>query len=69
MAAFSALNIDNAIVKINSPELPALDGSSSEYVKKILNSGIKEQNIKPAPARKEATPWQGFLTKLKKEKN
>ena len=44
MAAFSALNIDNAIVKINSPELPALDGSSSEYVKKILNTGIKEQN-------------------------
>lgn len=44
MAAFSALNIDNAIVKINSPELPALDGSSYEYVKKILNTGIKEQN-------------------------
>ena len=44
MAALSALSIDNAIVKINSTELPALDGSSSEYVKKILESGIKTLN-------------------------
>ena len=41
MAAFSALGIDNAIVKINSSELPALDGSSNEYVKKLISSGIK----------------------------
>ena len=41
MAALSGLGIDNAIVKINSSELPALDGSSHEYVKKIINSGIK----------------------------
>ncbi len=44
MATFSALGIDNAIVKINSSELPALDGSSNEYVKKILDSGIKDLN-------------------------
>ena len=43
MATFSALNINNAIVKINSSELPALDGSSHEYVKKIINSGIRAQ--------------------------
>jgi UDP-3-O-[3-hydroxymyristoyl] N-acetylglucosamine deacetylase len=41
MAAFSALGIDNAIVKINSSELPALDGSSNEYVKKLISCGIK----------------------------
>ena len=44
MAAFSALGIDNAIVKINTTELPALDGSSNEYVKKIMNSGFKTLN-------------------------
>ena len=44
MAAFSALGIDNAIVKINSSELPALDGSSNEYVKKIISSGIEVLN-------------------------
>ena len=46
MAAFSALNLDNVLVKINSPELPALDGSSNEYIKKILNAGMKNQNKK-----------------------
>ena len=44
MAALSGLGIDNAIVKINTSELPALDGSSSEYVKKIISSGIKTLN-------------------------
>ena len=38
MAALSALSIDNAIIKINNSELPALDGSSYEYVKKIIRS-------------------------------
>ena len=44
MAALSALGLDNAIIKINTSELPALDGSSNEYIKKIINSGIKTLN-------------------------
>ena len=44
MAALNALSIDNAIIKINNSELPALDGSSYEYVKKMLKSGIKSQS-------------------------
>ncbi|MDC3089140.1 UDP-3-O-acyl-N-acetylglucosamine deacetylase, partial [Alphaproteobacteria bacterium] len=44
MAALNALSIDNAIIKINNSELPALDGSSCEYVKKMLKSGIKSQS-------------------------
>ena len=40
MAAFSALGIDNAIIKINTSELPALDGSSNEYVKKLIQSSF-----------------------------
>ena len=43
MAAFSAFGIDNAIVSINDAEIPALDGSSYEYVKKLTKCGIKEQ--------------------------
>ena len=46
MAALSALGIDNVVIKINSSELPALDGSSHEYIKKIMGSGIKTQNRK-----------------------
>ena len=45
MASFNALGIDNAIVKLNAPELPALDGSSSDYTKKIIKSGTKTQNL------------------------
>ncbi|MDC0975429.1 UDP-3-O-acyl-N-acetylglucosamine deacetylase [Alphaproteobacteria bacterium] len=45
MAAFHGLEIDNVKVKINSDELPALDGSSYVYVKKIINSGVKVQSI------------------------
>ena len=43
MAAFNGLNIDNVKIKINAPEVPALDGSSYEYTKKILSSGIQTQ--------------------------
>ena len=45
MATFNGLKIDNAIIKINSPVLPAMDGSSDEYSQKIIKSGIKTQNI------------------------
>ena len=45
MATFNGLKIDNAIVKINAPELPAMDGSANEYTKKIIKSGIQIQNI------------------------
>ena len=44
MATFNGLKIDNAIIKLNSPELPAMDGSSDEYTLKIIKSGIKTQN-------------------------
>ena len=43
MAAFNGLNIDNALIKLNSSELPALDGSSEEYTTKINKIGIKTQ--------------------------
>ena len=40
MAAFYGLGIDNAIVELNSQEVPILDGSAIEWIKLILNSGI-----------------------------
>ena len=42
MAAFLGLGIDNAIVEVDSQELPILDGSAREFVKiskkKLKNS-------------------------------
>lgn len=44
LAALYALGIDNCLIKVNGPEMPILDGSAAEYVEKINNSGIVEQN-------------------------
>ena len=46
MAAISGLGITNLIIKINSNEVPILDGSSKEFVDEIINVGITEQNKK-----------------------
>ncbi len=46
MAAISGLGITNLIIKINSNEVPILDGSSKEFVDEIRNAGIIEQKKK-----------------------
>lgn len=49
MAAISALEIDNIIVEVNSPELPGFDGGSWEFFKALKKCGYLEQ----AKPRKE----------------
>jgi len=44
MAALFIKGIDNAIIEINGEEVPILDGSSVEFVKKIENVGISNSN-------------------------
>ena len=44
MAALWGSGIDNALVRINGPETPIMDGSAREYVEKITAVGIVEQN-------------------------
>lgn len=41
MAAFSGLGINNAIVKVDSPEIPILDGSAMVFLRKLLDAGLK----------------------------
>ena len=43
MAAFFGEGIDNALVEIDSSEVPILDGSAIEFVEAIRSAGIKEQ--------------------------
>ena len=45
MAAFYGLGIDNAIVELNSQEVPILDGSAKEFVKLIKEAGIKVSDV------------------------
>ena len=46
LAALYITGIDNALIEINSSEVPIMDGSSKEFVETILKIGVKEQNVK-----------------------
>ncbi|MGF1529071.1 MAG: UDP-3-O-acyl-N-acetylglucosamine deacetylase [Candidatus Competibacterales bacterium] len=48
LAAFAGLGIDNAIVELNAPEVPILDGSAAPFVFLLQSAGIASQ---PAPKR------------------
>ncbi len=48
MSAFYGSEIDNAVVEINGPEVPAMDGSASPFIFLIECAGIEEQD---APRR------------------
>ena len=43
MAAFSAMNIDNCYIEMDSPEPPVGDGSSAVFIGLIEEAGIQEQ--------------------------
>ena len=43
MAAFTGLSIDNALVEVNSYELPIMDGSAGPFTRMIKSAGIKSQ--------------------------
>ena len=45
MGGLFCTGIDNAMIEIDSQEVPILDGSAKEFVEKINNSGIKFSNI------------------------
>ena len=45
MAGLAGCGINNALVEINGPEVPILDGSAVTFVKEILKTGIKLQNL------------------------
>ena len=45
MGALFGLGIDNALIEIDNEEVPILDGSAKEFIKKILSSGIKISDV------------------------
>ncbi|MDR1983499.1 MAG: bifunctional UDP-3-O-[3-hydroxymyristoyl] N-acetylglucosamine deacetylase/3-hydroxyacyl-ACP dehydratase [Prevotellaceae bacterium] len=44
MAALFGLGIDNALIKLNAPEVPIMDGSAKIHVEELLKAGIVEQD-------------------------
>ncbi|MFM1932455.1 MAG: hypothetical protein RL226_1758 [Bacteroidota bacterium] len=44
LAAIYGCGIDNALIQVNGPEIPIMDGSAAPFVAKILEVGIQQQS-------------------------
>jgi len=44
MAAFYGEGIDNALIEVDAPEIPIMDGSAVDFVDAIRTSGVEKQN-------------------------
>jgi UDP-3-O-[3-hydroxymyristoyl] N-acetylglucosamine deacetylase len=42
LAALVSLGIDNVIVELNSPEVPIMDGSASQFIELIRRAGVRQ---------------------------
>lgn len=45
MSAFAGLGVDNALVEVSGPEMPALDGSAAPLVALMRTAGIRRQFV------------------------
>lgn len=45
LAALFGFGADNAVIEVNGPEVPILDGSSREYIKALVKTGLTEQHL------------------------
>ncbi len=44
LASLSGMGVDNALIKVNAPEAPIMDGSARVYVERIAETGVEEQS-------------------------
>ncbi|HZP82859.1 MAG TPA: UDP-3-O-acyl-N-acetylglucosamine deacetylase [Chthonomonadaceae bacterium] len=47
LSALHGLSVDNAVIEVNGPEIPILDGSARPFVQAIRAAGIQEQGRPP----------------------
>ena len=45
MAALAGLGVDNCLIEINAPEVPAFDGSCRDFCDGILEAGIQQLDV------------------------
>ncbi len=77
MSAFAAYGIDNALIELNAPEIPIMDGSSLPFIFLLQDAGVVEQNapkkflkiLKPIEIQEPSkwvkfTPYDGFKMAL-----
>jgi UDP-3-O-[3-hydroxymyristoyl] N-acetylglucosamine deacetylase len=60
MAALAGLRVDNAIVEIDAPEVPIMDGSAKPFVAMIQQAGLRELGVSRRVVRikKTCSGWQ-----------
>jgi len=44
LAALVGMGVDNALIQVNGPEMPIIDGSSQPFIEIIENAGVVEQD-------------------------
>lgn len=63
MAALAGCGLHNALVEVDGPELPILDGSAAPFVRAFLNAGVQHQSapiraieiLRPVVVRQDAS--------------
>jgi len=45
MAAFYGVGVDNAVVEIDGPEVPIMDGSASFFIEQLEDAGLRSQSV------------------------
>jgi UDP-3-O-[3-hydroxymyristoyl] N-acetylglucosamine deacetylase len=67
LSAFAGLGIDNALVELNAPEVPIMDGSAGPFVFLLQSAGIAEQSapkrftrVKKTVRVEEGDKWAQF---------
>lgn len=63
MAALFITGIDGAIVEIDGPETPILDGSAAQFIEKIRAAGIKPNKMKKIVVKKEVVAKANEITR------
>jgi UDP-3-O-[3-hydroxymyristoyl] N-acetylglucosamine deacetylase len=46
LSAFAALGLDNAVVEIDGPEIPIMDGSAAAFVAAMTRAGLQKQEMR-----------------------
>ena len=77
MSALSAYGVDNALIELNAPEIPIMDGSSLPFIYLLQDAGIVDQKaqkrflriLKEVKVEEPAkwvkfTPYEGFKVTL-----
>lgn len=73
MAALAGMGVDNAVIEVDSPEIPIMDGSASPFVYLLQQAGVEEQvaakryiritkkvRVEEGDKWAELTPYDGF---------